>query len=328
MPKLILLILIIFVFSSCGKSTEQKVADAILSATISLSKNDCQPAIDTLEGIGRQNKNARYLKTLASAYACRSGYNTSTFFASDFPDTATPAPLGGTATYSTSSGTFQVPLEYDPDFVDLQTAIDILLYAGGIASTTEPTATERTKYFSTSELGDLNSQLLYMQLVQLGRIIKVYGNASAVGVKGGGSFGNVCFSDYSNVNLANTVDEVLAALPGACTTMNAVGQGHSQIKSSVTAATRKRRMCHGVTLLNGFLDSLTAVISSASGDLSTVGTAAKAAADAAKLVLTGAYVGIGSVTSTMNQTLCEDNAIVPVAEIEAYYAIMFETMIQ
>lgn len=326
MPKLILLILIIFVFSSCGKSTEQKVADAILSATISLSKNDCQPAIDTLEGIGRQNKNARYLKTLASAYACRSGYNTSTFFASDFPDTATPAPLGGTATYSTSSGTFQVPLEYDPDFVDLQTAIDILLYAGGIASTTEPTATERTKYFSTSELGDLNSQLLYMQLVQLGRIIKVYGNASAVGVKGGGSFGNVCFSDYQEAGMPANVTTAVAALPGACTVMN--NAGHPQIRSSVTAATRKRRMCHGVTLLNGFLDTLTAVVASASGDLSTVGTAAQTAVNLAKTAMTAAYPGIGSVKSTINQTLCEDNAIVPVLDIEVFYAIMFETMIQ
>lgn len=75
-----LFIAICTLFLACGKTTEEEVKDAILSANIYLSRSECQPAIDLLEGMGRQNKNPYYLKALSSAYACRAGYSTITFF--------------------------------------------------------------------------------------------------------------------------------------------------------------------------------------------------------------------------------------------------------
>lgn len=320
-PVLTLIFLFLF---SCGKSTDQKIQDAILDANIELSRGGCQEAIDVLETLGRQNKNAQYLKTLASAYACRAGYSTVTFFVDDFPKTATPAPMGGTTTFTLSKKTFQSPLENDPVFLDIQRAIDILLYAGGIASTTEPTASERAKYFTTAELADLNTQLMYLQLTQLGIILKVYGNASATGVKNSGV--NYCFSDYPSVN--GSVQALITANAGAgnhCP--NHTQTGNSQINSSVATATRLRRMCYGVVAYNGFFDSLAAVIASATGNISNIGAAAQAASTAAQTLLTGAVPAIGIVKSTLNQSKCENTSNVPAADIESFYAVIMESML-
>ena len=320
-PVLTLIFLFIF---SCGKSTDQKIQDAILDANIELSRGGCQDAIDILEAVGRQNKNAQYLKTLASSYACRAGYSTVTFFVDDFPNTASPAPLGGTTTFTLSKTTFQTPLEDDPVFIDIQTAINILLYAGGITSTTEPTASERTKYFTTAELADLNTQLMYLQLTQLGMILKVYGNASSAGVKNSGT--NYCMSDYPSVNAAvKTVLTTNAGTGNHCP--NHTQTGNTQINSSVTSATRMRRMCQGVVAFNGFFDSLSAVIASATGNISNIGAAAQAASTIAQTALTAAVPAIGIVKSTLNQTKCENTSNVPAADIESFYAVIMETML-
>ncbi len=307
-------IIIILLFSACGKSTDEEIEDAILSANISLSAGDCQDAITTLEGIGRKNKNAVYLKTLASAYACRAGYSTIEFFTSDIVNTTSPAPLGGMSKYTLAQDTFQVPLENDPKFVDLQTAINLLLYAGGIASTTEPLSTERTKYFTSSDLADLNAQLLYMEMVQLGIVFKVYGDASAAGVKGGGPASNVCLTTYT----------VLGVNPnaGAC---NSTNSGHAQTDVAlVSAATRKRRLCQGVVLMNGVLELLPALITTA------LPAGSQAGANAAITAINNAKAAagaIGQVLNTQNQSACENDSIVTVSNLEAYYAAIMEQSI-
>jgi hypothetical protein len=310
-------IIIILLFSACGKSTDEEIEDAILSANISLSAGDCQDAITTLEGIGRKNKNAVYLKTLASAYACRAGYSTIEFFTTDIANTASPAPLGGMSKYTLAQETFQVPLENDPKFIDLQTAINLLLYAGGIASTTEPLSTERAKYFSTSELADLNAQLLYLEMVQLGIIFKVYGDASAAGVKGGGAGSSTCLTSYSVLNSAPT-------LAGACSTING---SHSQTDKTILndEVTRKRRLCHGVVLMNGVLDLFPNLVTTAlPADSQAAATAALTAVNNAKT----AAGAIGQVLNTQNQSACENNTIVSMANLEAYYAFLMERSFQ
>lgn len=330
MLKRSVIFLCLILLFSCGKNVDEKTADAVLSANIALSKGDCQVAIDTLEGNGRVNDNAAYLKTLSSAYACRAGYSTVTFFANDISLTPSPAPLGGTTLYSTSKVTIQNPLQNDASFRDLQKAIDILLYAGGIASTTEPTVAERAKYFTALEAGDINAQLMYMILVQMGKYMHVYGNVSAAGVKGGAG-GSQCFTDYPNVDLTDpgrngNVTAALAANPGACKVKNS---SHAQTDSTlISATTRKTRLCQGVVLLNGFFNVLPGVVASASGSLATAISGSTAAVNAAKTALTTAYPGIGAVTTTINQSACEDNSIVPIRDLESYFAIMFESVLQ
>jgi len=318
--KLIVFIFVFFNLFSCGKSKDQELQDAILSANIHLSSSQCQKAIDVLEGHGRNNKSANYLKTLSAAYACRAGFSTVTFFASDLAITATPAPLGGASIYSTSFDSSANPFEYESRFRDMQTAINILLYAGGIDSITEPLVTERAKYFTADEAGEINSQLLYLLLAQLGRYMHVYGNGNAAGVKGGGALSNDCFANYEDT--AGAVQVALAALPGACTVTNSA---HSQLDEAfVAAATRKRRMCHGVILLNGVFDVLPGVVASAAGGSLAAVSGVTAAITAAKTALTAAVPGIGTVLTTVNQSFCEDDGIVSDTNLENYFALMME----
>ncbi len=318
--KLILYLFIFLMIFSCGKTNDQVLQDAILSANIYLSTSNCQKAIEVLENHGRANTNANYLKTLSAAYACRAGFSTVEFFASDLAITATPAPLGGTSIYSTSYDSTANPFEFETRFRDMQTAINILLYAGGIDSNTEPTVSERAKHFTSDEAGEINSQLLYLLLAQLGRYMHVYGNGSAAGVKGGGALANDCFANYEDT--AAAVQVALAALPGACKVTNSA---HTQLdEATVAAATRKRRMCHGVVLLNGMFDVLPGVVASAAGGSLAAISGVTAAITAAKAALTAAVPGIGAVLTTVNQSYCEDDSIVSDTNLENYFALMME----
>jgi hypothetical protein len=235
--KFLLIIFALFTISACGKSKSQEVKDSVLSANILLSTGQCQPAIDLLESLGRQTRDASYLKALASSYACRAGYSTVNFFGSDISKTATPSPLGGMTTYATSQVAVTSPLSDDTNFKDLQQAIDILLYAGGISSTNDPTASERQKYFSAGQVGDINAQLVFMELVQLGKLMKVYTNADIAGAK------HNCFTDYTTTPAA--VQAVVAVLPGACHVTN-----NSHPELALGLSSRRLRLCQGVVLFN------------------------------------------------------------------------------
>lgn len=328
MFKPFLFILFSLLLFSCGKNAEEETEGAVLSANIYLSKGNCQAAINVLEAIGRQNNDAHYLKVLASAYACRSGFSAVNFFATDLAVTGAPAPLGGASIYSTSIITATSPMQNSASFNDLQTAINILLYAGGIPSTIEPSTSERLKYFATDEAADINSQLLFMMFAQLGKYMHVYGNGNALGKKGAGLAANKCFTGY---NLANATGDlevmaVIASLPAAC--RSPAESPHAELATAITAATRKARLCQGVVILNGIFNILPSVIGSATGQLATQTAAITLVAGAATAALNAADATIGIVASTINQSVCEDNSNVPIAKLETYFAIMYESIFQ
>ena len=318
-------ILVLLFSLSCGKDKKEEVIDAIRSANIHLSTYKCQEAIDILEALGRQNRNAKYLKALASAYACRAGYSTITFFGSDIKKTSSAAPLGGMATYTTSQVTPVTDLTSDQKFRDLQTAINILLYAGGIDTATEPSALERSKYFSTSEAGDINSELAYMLMVQTGKFMKVYGNANASGAKGSGSGTNDCFTDYSHITQP-IIEAGIASLPGSCKVKNS---SHPELDSaSIAADERKKRLCEGVVLMNGIFDILPSVLASAvGGDITSIADVTTEIAKGRKL-LQDNYPAIGVLLNTISQKNCVDNATIDEEMLETYYVGVFETIIQ
>ncbi len=328
MLKNSIIILSLMLLFSCGKTTDEKTADAILSANIALSKGDCQVAISTLEANGRVNSNAAYLKTLASAYACRAGYSTVTLFATDLAKTVTPAPLGGTTKYTTSSAAVSSTLQNDSKFKDLQTAINILLYAGGIDSLTEPTSAERAKYFSSSDAGDIDAQLLYMMLVQLGRYMYFYGDSSATGVKGSGPGPNTCFTSY--VNAHANVKTLITAAAGTCTNITTDAASHAQLSNTLTASTRKTRLCQGTVLLNGVFALLPNVVASVFSNPADKAAALAAvnSINLAKGALIGADNTTATVAVTLNQSICEDNTVVSVSNIESYFGLMFEGAFQ
>jgi hypothetical protein len=321
--KSIFLIAVLMLSTSCGKSKDQEVEDAILSANIYLSTRQCQPAIDLLESTGRQNRDAHYLKALSSAYACRAGYSTTKFFADDISKTATPSPLGGMTTYSTSIvSTTTSPLTNDSSFKDLQTAINILLYAGGIADTTEPSSAERAKYFSLNQAGDINSQLAFMMLVQIGKLMKVYADTNAAGVKGGGSGSNTCFTDYT------ATDALVQAYlgtgnTGACTTANS---SNSQLALGVS--NRRKKLCEGAILLNGILDLLPSVLATAGGgDLNDISTITTEISDK-KSDLETIDPTFSPTATVLSQTNCENDSDISEVTLSSYYAIFFESLVK
>lgn len=323
--KITFFIAVLMLSFSCGKSKEQEIKDAVLSANIYLSTRQCQPAIDLLESMGRQNTNAHYLKTLSSAYACRAGYSSVVLFGTDIGKTATPAPLGGMSTYSTSTVTATSPLTDDLIFRDLQTAIDILLYAGGIPLTSEPSAVLRSTRFSANLAGEINTQIAFMMMVQAGKFMKVYGNTNAAGVKSLGSGTNTCFTSYNNVDAG-----VSAAILGSGSTGNCSGinSGHPQLIAPVSDTERKKRLCEGVVLFNGILDLLPSIIASAGGTaLGNVGVQIDII-NLARQDLENNYPAIGTIMNTLSQTNCEDDASITEEIIELYYLAYVEALIE
>lgn len=322
--KSIFLIAILLLSFSCGKDKEQEVKDAILSADIYLSTRQCQPAIDLLESLGRQNRNARYLKALSSAYACRAGYSTVVLFGTDIEKTATPSPLGGMSTYSTSEVAATSPLTDDLKFRDLQTAIEILLYAGGIPSTTEPSAAMRANYFSANQAGDINTQIAFMMMVQAGKFMKVYANADASGEKSLGSGSNSCFTSYTNIPGVVSAPILAGGTTGHCSGTNL---GHTQL-TVPDVAERRKRLCEGVVLFNGILDLLPNIIASAGGtELGSVGVQVDII-NQARQDLEDDYPTIGTIMNTLSQTNCENDTSITIDIIELYYLAYVEALIE
>ena len=168
-------LLLLLTLLSCGKPAEQKREDAVLSANIMLSTRQCQAAIDLLEGVGRDTYDGKYMATLASAYACKAGFTEPRFFVDELPKIGTPGGLGGLTRFTLASSMTSPTAD---SFVNLQKAIDVLLYAGGVSSTSEPTAANRALGLSSVDAQNINAQLMYLVLTQMGLYLNYYGNSS------------------------------------------------------------------------------------------------------------------------------------------------------
>ena len=157
----------------CSASSETVVNEAIQSANILLTNRQCDEAVELLEGVGRQNENSLYLQVLASAYACRAGFSEPSLVANDLVKIGNPSEFGGFTRFGTSSQMYT----YDTDeYLELQTAIDILLYAGNLRTTQNPTSARRLVKLGRSNVGDIDTQLLYMIMAQLGMYLYHYGH--------------------------------------------------------------------------------------------------------------------------------------------------------
>jgi hypothetical protein len=264
---LLLLAILSFLAFGCGKNSEDdQTRDAVTEANIHLSIGECNKAIEILENNGRKPNNADYLKTLASAYACRANYSTIRFFNDDLPKIGNANTiLGGTTLFSTSSS---MTASTSSSYLDLKEAIDILLYAGGIAKTTNPTAVKRAAKFSGDELDEINSFLTYLLMANLGQYLKFYGNASSSGEKGAGSAANTCFANYDDIavehpTLGNTtLSAVLSAgVTGSC---QALGTGSSHL--GATGSLNIPRMCEGVVTLNNVIEVLPVFLANFEGN--------------------------------------------------------------
>lgn len=308
-------LLLLSTLVACGKSKEQAVTDEVDKALNALSRStpDCQAAIDILEKLGRQNKDPRYLQTLASAYACRGGFDELTLFAqvSNISSTFDQF-LGSLVKISISSETQADSARFN----DLQTAIDIILYAGGKSA---PSAVQQESIFGQRQGSNMNLQALYMILIQLGRFSRWYGNTDGTGDKGAGLSGSTCFMDYPDA----TAGAVAVGHGGgnACVSTNA---GHPNVRyATVTAAVAQRRLCKGVMLVNNLLDILkntTLSSNSSLGDISSIYADIKPYVDTAALL----HPAMPAFIDNLAQSSCESTVASDDTVLQRYYGALFE----
>lgn len=309
---------------SCGKTKAEKIDDAILNAKILLTTRKCQEAINVLETFGRDKKHTKYLQTLASAYACKGGYSSIIFWGTNLEkiDSNKSKFLGSLTKFSTSVMTAPADAEYS----NLQEAINILLYAGGIEN---PSADERATIFSNDEAQDINVQNLYMLISQLGKYVFYYGNANpTTGVKGTGSeangnpnnLSNGCFYNYDPSNAVLLAAITLARANnslGSCTTL---ATGHEKLPA-LPNKTTVTRMCQGVVLFNNLLDILSNTTIPGSGLALT--TLKNSIATVCSNISGG-----GDICTVKAQSACETNfATVPQTDsLQLYFFFIFETL--
>lgn len=243
----------VLTLGACSSGTKEKIEDGIDTALyyLSLPTPDCQKAIEELEKIGRQNTNPLYLRTLASAYACRGSYGELSFFGDIDNISSNVASFFGSVT--TLGMAVQTAPEPD-SFLDVQRALDILLYAGG---QTTPSYTNLVTLFGQRQANNLSMQTLFMLLTQLGRFNYYYGNVNATGQKGLGAGTNNCFYPYPGLIQTTIADS--ADTGGRCNSGNSP-VGHPQLNTAtpgLTDAIVNRRLCYGVVIVNNLIDILT-----------------------------------------------------------------------
>ncbi len=322
--KVIRYIVFLLCLISCGASKEEEVDGAKTSAENFLTLGQCNDALDVLNGVGYQNEDSDFLKLYASAYACRTDYLTTTFFADDITKIDTDNLLSSLTTFTYSTGSEG---SGSTDYINMQTAIDTLLYAGGLSTAANPSSVDRSDYFSSSDLAEINSLALYLVLNQLGAYSYFYGNTNATGVKGAGdaSENSVCFFSYDvdgGGSIDTAIDSALSGNGGSCTGTGL--QGKSELTSGgeidVEAA------CEGIVLINNFRDLLANVAlgSISDVDLTDVDSYFEDAFDS--LSAAGISFDDSTIITVKSQEKCEDDFATNYRDLQIYFAFIFELL--
>jgi hypothetical protein len=249
----VLILLCLVLGSSCTSGDKEKVESAIDTALyyLSLPTPNCQKAIEELEKLGRQPLNPLYLRTLSSAYACRGNYSELNLFGDIDNISSNVTSFFGSLT--TLGMATQTSAE-SAAFLDVQRALDVLLYAGGQST---PSYNNLVSIFGQRHANNLSMQTLFILLTQLGRFNYYYGNVNATGAKGLGTGTNNCFYAYPALIQSNIADS--ADTGGRCNSGNNP-VGHPQLNIAtpgLTNAIVNRRLCHGVIIVNNLIDILT-----------------------------------------------------------------------
>lgn len=299
---------------SCGKNTVEETAEAIDVALTHLSKDECDKAIEVLEEIKDHDDNAVYLQVLASAYACKANYNETSVVANDLSNLNASTPSAVMASLSTMTIAAETIID-SSDYVNLRTAIGILLNT----TSGSPSHTARVAKFGSRKAGDMSVQALLLNVANLGKFLKLYGNVNVTGVKGGGSNTNTCFLNYTDARAQGVVG---GGVTGACNTNN---DGHPDLDQSTDAG--KRRLCEGLMLVTNVLDILDNLDFSGSSELSILEDVSnqvgsfKSAAVAA---------GLSNLINMTSQSACVTAMATAsnLNDMEYLYSLVFETGLQ
>lgn len=314
------------VLIGCGGGDEKKVDNALLSAKTFLTAGDCQSAITSIESISYQAQNLDYLKTRASAYACRAGFEMTRLFDQDLSKIGDPSVLGGLARFTTSASMTE---PRHSTYEDLLTAIDTLLYAGGIPRYRADLIGARKAAFNRIDLEEAHLQTFYFLLAQLGKYVYYYGNSSTAGVKGGGGGSNTCFLFYDNLLFADNSTDLETYLSSGNT-----GACEDRVSGNPFLGTAGdlniERMCQGVVLLNNFREIFTE-ISSIIGDIADLDALGEIDGlfDAADTVFANATGTLSErVLGVQSQQVCEELNADDNDALQFFFALYFEGLFQ
>lgn len=319
-----LILSFLIIFCSCAKKPAEELDEAIDFALAYLSDGKCAQAIDILEDVGRDLNNAIYLQVLASAYACRAGYDERVFLETDIPkiDSDSAALMKSLTTLTLSPETVADSNTYS----DLTTAIGILLY---VDANSPSQAARETKY-GPRKSGDMGVQALFLSMVQLGRFLHFYGNVDAAGTKGAGAAStdeqgatpSNCFVEYTYA----TAITALGTAAGTCNNM-AIDDGHPDMlfAPAATLTITKRRMCEGLMLVNNIVDilnNITLPTNSSMGDLTNVTTTV----NATKTAIITIDPALQTLLDTTSQADCESLVASPTEfdNLQLIYVLLFE----
>ena len=335
--------LILFLYG-CGSADEDKVSFAVTEAEIYLNTGDCAGALKALSEVGNQKTNARYLLTLASAYGCKAGYSSTGIYGTftGFSTIDTDNPFGKLTQASTAS---TMTTGDDVDFLNLQSAIDTLLYAGGLSTANNPSISSRATIFSTDNAFDINVLIFYMLFDQLGRYAYYYGcydgdPSSTDPTKGTArtdplctNGNNECFANYSDATLdaegAGDISNFLGAgVTGSC---DGRSKGHTDLSAANGAynTSQVKYLCQGVVLMNNLREVLKGIsvgftdVPSLKNAFDTINT------QFATIEGYGNASGISDVMSTLSQTKCQADFgadSTGKGKLSIYFVLFFETM--
>lgn len=244
MKSSILKILIIFIFSSCGLTSDEELSLVIEEANYYLSTSNCEAAKEVLDSIDYETNSAEYVSLYASVYACRAGYTIlGTVFDNLLDIDATTNGLFRSLANFTSSNETTVDSNV---YTNLKLGISEILL-------NEDSTSDRLSKYGDIKGTDLSMQLLFMVLTELGKYMGYYGNRGSSGEK------QRCLMNYDTATVESIIDSVSS---DAC---NNVGEGPSELDPSNSNFIQ--RACEGIVLHNVFGDIVSNLNFSSSSEL-------------------------------------------------------------
>ncbi len=245
-----ILILSLFIASSCGNNPNEEAYQAIDQALTFLSDGECDKAIEILEELKEQDKNPVFLKTYASAYACKAGFDSIRFVSTDVAAINSLILLQSISRLSFSDETTVDSANY----LSMKKALNIL----GRSDFKQVT---RRSDFGKRHGEDMGVQVLIYSIMQFGKYLNWYGNVDIVGKKGAGSNTNDCFLNYTYAPAQGVIGTLPAS--NAC-------QGSTFGHPDLSGANLIKRMCEGITLMTNIFDTLNNIDLTGSSSLSSL----------------------------------------------------------
>lgn len=307
---LILFCMSLFLSFSCSRNDREEFEISLQHIRDLLTERRCDDAlefIDTLDKFKDRSTNPEFLSLQASAFACKGNYDDFRFFEESLSlmDGLTDSNM----LYSLAAFYNAQDAPDSSFYQNLARAINTLLYPG---------KTERVSHLSRRELfgeriaHNVNSQILYMLLAQLGRYGRYYGNMGLSGddfVKGAGSGSNSCFTDYTT---APSQAARSTLIPGS-NPCSSDSDGHPDMQAG--APNRIAIMCEGIVMMNNLFEIIvyTLVKIQNSGELGGLLNINRQ--------LCETHLTNRAICNAQTQSECEG---LPVEEIEVFSLLYFE----